>query len=76
VRYETWLRSRGEGDAFFAETAAEAEDFASDMRKRTLELGVPSTDRIFDHVYSESHPVMDTQKQWLADYEASLGAEG
>ncbi|MCU1582661.1 MAG: pyruvate dehydrogenase (acetyl-transferring) component subunit alpha [Microbacteriaceae bacterium] len=76
VRYEAWLRSRGEGDAFFAETATEAEDFAADLRKRTLELTVPSTDRIFDHVYSESHPVMDGQKQWLADYEASLGAEG
>jgi pyruvate dehydrogenase E1 component alpha subunit len=76
VRYEAWLRSRGEGDAFFAETATEAEDFAADLRKRTLELTVPSTDRIFDNVYSESHPVIDGQKQWLADYEASLGAEG
>jgi 2-oxoisovalerate dehydrogenase E1 component alpha subunit len=76
VRYEAWLRSRGEGDAFFAEAAAEAEDFAADLRKRTLELGVQSTDRIFDNVYSEPHPVMEAQKQWLADYEASLGVEG
>jgi 2-oxoisovalerate dehydrogenase E1 component alpha subunit len=34
---------------------------------------VPSTDLIFDHVYSEQHPLMDAQKQWLADYEAGLG---
>jgi pyruvate dehydrogenase E1 component alpha subunit len=73
VRYEAWLRSRGEGDAFFAELAAEAEDFAADVRKRTLELGPPSTELIFDNVYSEPHPVMDAQKQWLGDYEASFG---
>ncbi|MHB1171294.1 MAG: pyruvate dehydrogenase (acetyl-transferring) E1 component subunit alpha [Lacisediminihabitans sp.] len=70
ARYETWLRSRGEGDAFFAEVATEAEDFAADIRKRTLALETPSVDKMFDHVYSEPHPVIDAQKQWLADYEA------
>jgi hypothetical protein len=36
---------------------------------------VPSTDLIFDHVYSEQHPLMDAQKQWggFAYYEAGLG---
>jgi pyruvate dehydrogenase E1 component alpha subunit len=72
-RYERFLRSKGEGDGFFAGIATEAEDFSSDLRRRTLELTVPSTDLIFDNVYSEPHPVMDAQKQWLADYEASLG---
>ncbi|QNE48573.1 thiamine pyrophosphate-dependent dehydrogenase E1 component subunit alpha [Glaciihabitans sp. INWT7] len=73
VRYAGYLRGRGEGEDFFAEAASEAEDFSADLRRRTLELTVPSTDLIFDHVYSEQHPVMDAQKQWLADYEASLG---
>jgi 2-oxoisovalerate dehydrogenase E1 component alpha subunit len=71
-RYAAYLRGRGEGDGFFADTATEAEDFSADLRRRTLELGVPPTDLIFDHVYSEPHPVMEAQKQWLADYEASL----
>jgi 2-oxoisovalerate dehydrogenase E1 component alpha subunit len=74
-RYETWLRSRGEGDAFFAEVAEEAEDFAADIRKRTLALQSPPVGRIFDHVYSEPHPALAAQKQWLADYEASFGSD-
>ena len=73
TRYEAWLRSRGEGDRFFAEVAEEAEDFAADIRARTLELPVPAADKIFDHVYSEPHPVTSGQKQWLENYEASFG---
>ncbi|MCU1545513.1 MAG: pyruvate dehydrogenase (acetyl-transferring) component subunit alpha [Homoserinimonas sp.] len=72
-RYEAYLRHRGEGDAFFADVATEAEDVAADIRRRTLALEGPSTDKLFDHVYSEQHPVMDAQKQWLAQYESSFG---
>jgi 2-oxoisovalerate dehydrogenase E1 component alpha subunit len=75
ARFETWLRSRGEGDAFFAEVAEEAEDFAADIRRRTLALATPSTDLMFDHVYSEPHPVLAAQKQWLAEYDASFGGD-
>jgi pyruvate dehydrogenase E1 component alpha subunit len=74
-RFETWLRSRGEGDAFFEEVATEAEDFAADIRKRTLALQTPSTDKMFDFVYSEPHPVTAAQKQWLAEYDASFGSD-
>jgi 2-oxoisovalerate dehydrogenase E1 component alpha subunit len=73
ARYETWLRSRGEEDQFFTDLATEAEDLAADIRHRTHALENPSTDKIFDHVYSEPHPVMAEQKQWLADYESALG---
>jgi pyruvate dehydrogenase E1 component alpha subunit len=56
---------------------AEAADFAADVRRRTLELGVPAVDAIFDTVYSEPHPLIDEQKAWLANYEASFSeAEG
>jgi pyruvate dehydrogenase E1 component alpha subunit len=71
-RYETFLRERGEGDAFFAEVEAEGKDLASDVRHRLLEVGVPDQSLIFDHVYSEEHPVITAQQQWLADYEAGL----
>jgi 2-oxoisovalerate dehydrogenase E1 component alpha subunit len=74
-RYETWLRSRGESDAFFADVATEAEDFSADIRARTLALPTPPADRMFDNVYTEDHPVMQTQKQWLADYEASFDSD-
>ena len=75
VRYERYLRDRGEGDSFFATVAEEAEDFAVDLRARTLALTAPSSDVIFDSVYSEPHPVMDAQRAWLAGYEASFGAD-
>nr|WP_235928947.1 thiamine pyrophosphate-dependent dehydrogenase E1 component subunit alpha [Marisediminicola senii] len=74
-RYEKFLRSRGAGDDVFAAIAEEADDFAADIRRRTLELESPSTDKIFDHVYSDPHPVIDAQKLWLAEYEDSLEPE-
>jgi pyruvate dehydrogenase E1 component alpha subunit len=73
TRFERYLRSRGVGDEFFAEVAAEAEDAAADLRARIFELPVPDPASMFDHVYSEPHPVMDEQKAWLAAYEASFG---
>ncbi|MBX3095169.1 MAG: thiamine pyrophosphate-dependent dehydrogenase E1 component subunit alpha [Cryobacterium sp.] len=73
TRYEKWLRSRGADDAFFAEIAAEAGDLAADIRRRTLALQDPVSDTIFDHVYSEPHPVMSEQKQWLTEYSESFG---
>jgi len=73
TRYEAWLRSKGEGDKFFADVQDEAEDLAADIRRRTHELQNPSSDKIFDHVYSEAHPVTADQKQWLAGYESSFG---
>ncbi len=72
TRYESWLRSRGEADAWFAEVAAEAEDLAADIRHRTLALQPPPVQTMFDHVYTDPHPLMDAQKRWLADYEASF----
>jgi pyruvate dehydrogenase E1 component alpha subunit len=70
VRFETYLRSRGEGDGFFAELVTEAADLTEDIRRRTLELPVPPLGDIFDHVYSEPHPQLAEQKRWLENYEA------
>jgi pyruvate dehydrogenase E1 component alpha subunit len=75
TRFEAYLRSRGEGDAFFAEVAAEGEDLASDVRRRTLALGPPPIDAIFSNVYSEPHPLIDQQRDWLASYEASFDGD-
>jgi 2-oxoisovalerate dehydrogenase E1 component alpha subunit len=76
ARFETYLRGLGEGDGFFSDLATEAADFASDARRRTLELGTPPTSLIFDNVYSEPHPLMTEQKAWLDNYEASFGDAG
>jgi 2-oxoisovalerate dehydrogenase E1 component alpha subunit len=74
-RFETYLRAQGEGDAFFASVAEEAEDVAADARARTLALEPPAAASMFAHVYSEAHPVMDAQREWLAQYEASFEGE-
>lgn len=72
VRFEAFLRSRGEGDAFFADVATEAEDLAADIRAKTVALEPPPSERIFQNVYSEPHPALDAQRAWLAAYEASF----
>ena len=73
VRFEAYLRSRGADDAFFTEAAQEAADLAADTRRRTLALGVPPVDRLFDNVYSEPHAAVEAQREWLEQYEAQLG---
>jgi 2-oxoisovalerate dehydrogenase E1 component alpha subunit len=72
ARFETFLRARGAGDAVFADIAAEGDDLAADIRKRITELEVPGTSTMFDHVYSDPHPLMDAQRQALAAFETSF----
>ncbi|WP_307861226.1 thiamine pyrophosphate-dependent dehydrogenase E1 component subunit alpha [Microbacterium maritypicum] len=72
VRMRAFLERRGASAQLFADVEAEAADAAEDLRARTVELGPPSADKIFDHVYSEPHPLIDQQKAWRAQYEASF----
>lgn len=76
TRLETFLRGKSAPESFFDEVHQEAADFAADIRHRTLELHNPEPGSMFDHVYSEPHPVTQEQKQWLLDYEASFEGEG
>ncbi|MGJ4845490.1 MULTISPECIES: pyruvate dehydrogenase (acetyl-transferring) E1 component subunit alpha [unclassified Leifsonia] len=75
VRFRTFLEQQGVGQAFFDSADEEGADLAADVRRRTLELEVPPIASMFDNVYSEPHPLMDEQKQWLTDYEASFGGD-
>jgi pyruvate dehydrogenase E1 component alpha subunit len=75
-RFESYLRSRGEGDDFFRDVATEAADFSEDIRRRTVELGVPPVSDMFDNVYSEPHPQLAEQKLWLEGYEAAYAQGG
>ncbi|MFK4762311.1 pyruvate dehydrogenase (acetyl-transferring) E1 component subunit alpha [Microbacterium sp. ZW T5_45] len=72
VRMRAFLAGKGASDAFFADVDAEAADAAEDLRARTVELGPPTADKIFDHVYSEPHPLIAEQKAWRERYEASF----
>ncbi|WP_282846760.1 thiamine pyrophosphate-dependent dehydrogenase E1 component subunit alpha [Microbacterium oxydans] len=72
VRMRAFLEARGASGQLFADVEAEAADAAEDLRARTVALGPPSADKMFDHVYSEPHPLIDQQKAWHAQYEASF----
>ncbi|GAA1957784.1 pyruvate dehydrogenase (acetyl-transferring) E1 component subunit alpha [Agromyces allii] len=74
IRYRAWLESRGASAEFFASADEEAADVASDVRKRALEVTVPTRETIFEHVYSEPHPLMVEQAAWLQAFET--GFEG
>ena len=72
ARMKTFLIGRGASEAFFADVEAESQALADDVRTRTNALGGLERDDMFAHVYSEQHPLIDEQRQWLADYEASF----
>ncbi len=46
------------------------------MRAKTLVLESPPSSQIFAHVYTDPHPLVDAQRAWLADYEASFEEDG
>ena len=75
LRFRAFLENQGVGQAFFDAAQEEAADLAADVRRRTLALDVPSIESMFDNVYSEPHPVMDEQRRWLQEYEASFGGD-
>lgn len=71
-RMRAFLENRGAAGQFFADVDAEAADAAEDLRSRSVELGSPTADLIFDHVYSDPHPLIAEQKAWHRQYEASF----
>jgi pyruvate dehydrogenase E1 component alpha subunit len=75
VRFEGYLRERGVGDDFFEQVAAEADAAAKEAREEILAAPSPEADSMFANVYSEPHPLMEAQRDWLADYEASFGGD-
>lgn len=75
-RMEAFLRNSGAPQSFFDEVHEEAADFAADIRRRTIEVPNPEPASMFEHVYTDPHPLMEEQKQWLATYEASFDDQG
>ena len=74
-RYRAYLKGLGVEESFFKDIATEAEDFASDIRARTLALETPPVDTMFTHVYSDPHPVTTEESEWLRKYLASFEEE-
>lgn len=72
ARMRAYLEGRGAAGEFFVDAETEARALADDIRTRTMALEAIPRDTIFDHVYSEQHPLIAEQKQWLENYEASF----
>ena len=73
TRFEKFLRKQGIGDEFFAEVEAAGDQLATEIREATFALQEPSIESMFNHVYSEPHPLITEQLAWLKGYEASMG---
>ena len=76
ARLEQHLRSLGVAEAFFAEARETADAEAKRTRDAILHLPAPDADSMFAHVYSETHPRIEEQRDWLERYEASFDGNG
>ena len=73
IRFERFLRKQGVGQDFFDEVEQAGNQLAAELREATFALQEPDLELMFDHVYSEPHPVIEEQRAWLQGYEESLG---
>ncbi|MBD3777932.1 MAG: pyruvate dehydrogenase (acetyl-transferring) E1 component subunit alpha [Micrococcales bacterium] len=72
-RLDAHLTATGElPDAFRAEVAAEADALGERVRTTARALGRPETSTMFEHVYATPHAVVDAERAWFEDYEASF----
>ncbi|MCK3769770.1 thiamine pyrophosphate-dependent enzyme [Microbacterium aerolatum] len=71
-RLEAYLRANGTHDAFFEQLRRDNEAAAMDVRERLLALPDPPPSAMFDHVYSDPHPVMAAEREWLEAYDTSF----
>jgi 2-oxoisovalerate dehydrogenase E1 component subunit alpha len=54
--------------AFLDEIEAESDQIAADLRKGCLEMPDPSSLSMFEHVYAESHPLVDEERAAFGAY--------
>ncbi|MAT83258.1 thiamine pyrophosphate-dependent enzyme [Leifsonia sp. H3M29-4] len=67
-RLRAHLSERGVTDDVFESIDAHNAEHAGDVRRRLIALPAPDPGGMFDHVYSDAHPVAHAQKAWLRDY--------
>ena len=67
-----FLKGLGVEQSFFDAVDAEGEDYAADIRKRTMALEAPPVSDIFAHVYNDEHAGIQAEAAWLEEYLASF----
>ncbi len=73
ARLKAYLARNGDADqGYFDEIAAEADALAAHVRSGCLALDKPDPLSMFDHAYSEPHPLVDEERAWFAQYHASF----
>lgn len=59
-------------DAFLAELDAQADELGARVRAAVHGMQAPPKERMFEHVYATPHAVVDAEREWFAQYEASF----
>jgi pyruvate dehydrogenase E1 component alpha subunit len=72
-RFETFLRRQGIKQDFFDEVEQAGEALSTEIREATFALPPPPVENMFKYVYSEPHPLIEEQLEWLHKYEAGFG---
>jgi len=72
-RFESFLRRQGITQDFFDEVDEAGEKLSAEIREATFALPEPPVENMFKYVYSEPHPLIDEQLDWLRRYEAGFG---
>jgi 2-oxoisovalerate dehydrogenase E1 component alpha subunit len=68
-RMRSFLLSEGMADdAFFADVDEEGDRLALELRQGVTTMPDPLVDTIFDHVYAERHPLVESERAWYAKY--------
>jgi len=75
ARFETFLRRQGIGQDFFDEVAEAGEKLSAEIREETFALKNPPIENMFKYVYSDAHPRIEEQIEWLRKYESAFGED-
>jgi 2-oxoisovalerate dehydrogenase E1 component alpha subunit len=76
-RLRALLASMGElPEAFLEEVTAESDAFGTHIRTSVRAMVPPPTGSMFDHVYADQHAVVEHERAWFAEYEASFDDAG
>jgi 2-oxoisovalerate dehydrogenase E1 component alpha subunit len=68
-RLRSYLLATDQADqAFLDEIEAESDQIAAELRKGCLEMPDPSPLSMFEHVYAESHPLVDEERAAFSAY--------
>jgi 2-oxoisovalerate dehydrogenase E1 component alpha subunit len=73
ARLKAYLSSTGKADqAFYDAVDREADELAAQVREGCLSMPDPEPLSMFDHVYVEEHPLVQTERAEFAAYSASF----